>query len=41
VAYSTHHYVDMNIFEDHIVLRAIDQDGEQFDEAVIPAVVPH
>lgn len=41
VAYSTHHYVDMNIFEDHIVLRAIDQDGEQFDEAIIPAVMPH
>ena len=36
VAYSTHHYVDMNIFDDHIVLRAIDQDGEQFDEAIIP-----
>jgi 3',5'-cyclic AMP phosphodiesterase CpdA len=35
VAYSTHHYVDMSIFDDHILLRAIDQDGEQFDEAVI------
>ena len=36
VAYSTHHYVDMNIYDDHILLRAIDQDGEQFDEVVIP-----
>lgn len=40
VAYSTHHYVDMNIYDDHILLRAIDQDGEQFDEAVIPVRVP-
>jgi hypothetical protein len=40
VAYSTHHYVDVNIYADHILLRAIDQDGEQFDEAVIPATNP-
>lgn len=40
VAYSTHHYVDLNIYPDHILLRAIDQDGEQFDEAIIPAAVP-
>jgi hypothetical protein len=40
VAYATHHFVDMNIFDDHIVVRAIDQDGEQFDEAIIPPVVP-
>lgn len=40
VAYSTHHYVDMNIYDDHILLRAIDQDGEQFDEVVIPARIP-
>lgn len=37
VAYSTHHYVDLNVFDDHLLLRAIDQDGEQFDEVVIPA----
>lgn len=37
VAYSTHHYVDLNVFADHLLLRAIDQDGEQFDEVVIPA----
>jgi 3',5'-cyclic AMP phosphodiesterase CpdA len=40
VAYSTHHYVDMNIYNDHILLRAIDQDGEQFDEVVIPTRMP-
>lgn len=37
VAYSTHHYVDLDVFDDHLLLRAIDQDGEQFDEVVIPA----
>lgn len=36
VAYSTHHFVDLNVFDDHLLLRAIDQDGEQFDEVVIP-----
>lgn len=40
VAWSTHHYVDLNIYPNHILLRAIDQDGEQFDEAVIPATIP-
>jgi 3',5'-cyclic AMP phosphodiesterase CpdA len=37
VAWSTHHFVDLNIFEDRLLLRAVDQDGEQFDEVVIPA----
>lgn len=37
VAYSTHHFVDLNVFDDHLLLRAIDQDGEQFDEVVVPA----
>jgi hypothetical protein len=37
VAWSTHHYVDLNIYPDHLLIRAIDQDGEQFDEATIPA----
>jgi hypothetical protein len=40
VAYSTHHYVDLNIYPDRILLRAVDQDGEQFDEAVIPVAIP-
>jgi predicted phosphodiesterase len=40
VAYSTHHYVDLNIHDDRVLLRAIDQDGEQFDEAVIPVTIP-
>jgi 3',5'-cyclic AMP phosphodiesterase CpdA len=37
VAWSTHHYVDLNIYPDHLLIRAIDQDGEQFDEVTIPA----
>lgn len=37
VAWSTHHFVDLNVFDDHLLIRAIDQDGEQFDEVVIPA----
>ena len=37
VAWSTHHFVDLNVFEDHLLIRAIDQDGEQFDEVVVPA----
>jgi hypothetical protein len=41
VAYATHHFVDMNVFDDHIVLRAINQDGEQFDEVIVPASLPH
>lgn len=36
VAYSTHHFVDLNVFDDHLLIRAIDQDGEQFDEVVVP-----
>jgi hypothetical protein len=40
VAYSTHHFIDLNIYDDHILLRAIDQDGEQFDEVVIPSTMP-
>jgi hypothetical protein len=39
VAYATHHYVDLNVYDDHLLLRAIDQDGEQFDEATIPVAV--
>jgi hypothetical protein len=30
----------LNIYDDHVLLRAIDQDGEQFDEAVIPVTIP-
>jgi 3',5'-cyclic AMP phosphodiesterase CpdA len=37
VAWSTHHFVDLNLFDDHLLIRAIDQDGEQFDEVLIPA----
>jgi predicted phosphodiesterase len=37
VAYSTLHYVDLNIYDNHILLRAIDSHGQQFDEALIPS----
>ncbi len=37
MAWSTHHFVDLSVFDDHLLLRAIDQDGDQFDEVVIPA----
>jgi hypothetical protein len=40
VAWSTHHFIDLNIYPDHVLLRAIDQDGRQFDEAVIPRTIP-
>ncbi|MGD9796821.1 MAG: metallophosphoesterase [Acidimicrobiia bacterium] len=40
VSYSTRHYVDINVYDDHILLRAIDHDGKQFDEAVIPTRMP-
>ena len=36
MAWSTHHFVDLNVFDDHLLVRAIDQDGEQFDEVVVP-----
>lgn len=37
VAWATHHFVDLNVYDDHLLIRAIDQDGEQFDEVVVPA----
>lgn len=40
VAWSTHHYIDLNVYADRVLLRAIDQDGDQFDEAVIPRSIP-
>jgi 3',5'-cyclic AMP phosphodiesterase CpdA len=36
IAYATHHFVDLNVFDDHLVIRAIDEDGAQFDEVVVP-----
>jgi len=40
VSYATRHYVDMNVYDDHILLRAIDHDGAQFDEVVVPTRMP-
>ncbi len=34
---STPHFVDLNVFPDRLVLRAIDHDLRMFDEAVIPS----
>ena len=33
---SWHHFVDLNVFADHLLLRAVNQDGRVFDEAAIP-----
>lgn len=35
VAWSTHHFVDIAIWTDRMVLQAIDHDGRQFDEVTI------
>ncbi len=40
VASSTHHFVDLNVFDDHLRLRAIDQDGEQFESSSPPIPAP-
>ena len=37
VAYSWHHFVDIAITGDQLVLRAVGQDGSVFDEAVLTA----
>jgi 3',5'-cyclic AMP phosphodiesterase CpdA len=36
VSWSVLHFVDLNVFGDRLVLRAITQDGRVFDEATIP-----
>jgi 3',5'-cyclic AMP phosphodiesterase CpdA len=38
VSYSVLHFVDLNVFEDRLVLRAVTQGGRVFDEATIPLV---
>lgn len=35
VSYSWHHFVDLAVYDDHILLRAVGTDGSVFDEAVI------
>lgn len=36
-AWSWHHFVDIGIHADRLVVRAVNQDGRVFDEVVIPA----
>ena len=36
VSFSWHHFVDLNVFHDRIVLRAVNQDLRVADEATIP-----
>jgi hypothetical protein len=38
VAYSWHHFLDIAITDDQLVLRAVGQDGSVFDEVVLDAV---
>lgn len=33
---SWHHFVDLNVFADHLLLRAVNQSGRVFDEVTIP-----
>lgn len=35
VAWSTHNFVDLHIYDDHLLLRAVDRDGRVFDEATL------
>lgn len=36
VSWAVLHFLDVNVFEDHMLVRAIDQDGMAFDEVEIP-----
>ena len=36
ISFSWHHFVDLNVFDDRIVLRAVNQDLRVADEATIP-----
>jgi 3',5'-cyclic AMP phosphodiesterase CpdA len=35
-SFSWHHFVDLNVFDDHLVVRAVNQDLRVADEATIP-----
>jgi 3',5'-cyclic AMP phosphodiesterase CpdA len=35
-AYALHHFIDMLVFEEHVVIRAIGHDGRSFDQAILP-----
>jgi len=36
VSWSVLHFTDVNVYHDHVLVRAIDQDGRGFDEVTIP-----
>jgi hypothetical protein len=36
-SFSWHHFLDIAITGDHLVLRAVGQDGRVFDEAILNA----
>jgi 3',5'-cyclic AMP phosphodiesterase CpdA len=35
---SWHHFVDLNVFADHLLVRGVNQSGRVFDQVTIPAV---
>jgi 3',5'-cyclic AMP phosphodiesterase CpdA len=37
VAVSWHHFVDLNVFADHLLVRGVNQSGRIFDQVTIPA----
>jgi 3',5'-cyclic AMP phosphodiesterase CpdA len=41
VSFSWHHFVDLNVFDDRVVLRAVNQDLRVADEATIPVGGAH
>jgi 3',5'-cyclic AMP phosphodiesterase CpdA len=40
VSWSVLHYLDINVFRDRMLVRAIDQEGRAFDEVEIPVSSP-
>jgi 3',5'-cyclic AMP phosphodiesterase CpdA len=40
VSFSWHHFVDLSVFDDHLLLRAVNQDQRVADEARIPLSAP-
>jgi predicted MPP superfamily phosphohydrolase len=37
---SWHHFVDLNVFADHLLLRGVNQSGRVFDHVTIPRALP-
>ena len=38
VSVSWHHFVDLNVFADHLLVRGVNQSGRVFDQVTIPAL---